>query len=176
MTSRTAAARPDETPAAGASSLGADSSGHQATTASSPLAAFWRELSTFGIIGVLNIFIDMGLYNWLRAGPLDGKVTTAKIISGAVATVFAWVGNRYWTFRHRENRPLHHEVVLFFAVNGVALAATSAWVAFAHYVLGARGALWENVHALIGIGIGTILRFVAYRTIVFGAAAEDPKA
>ena len=129
MTSRTAAARPDETPAAGASSLGADSSGHQATTASSPLAAFWRELSTFGIIGVLNIFIDMGLYNWLRAGPLDGKVTTAKIISGAVATVFAWVGNRYWTFRHRENRPLHHEVVLFFAVNGVALAATSAWVA-----------------------------------------------
>ena len=43
-------------------------------------------------------------------------------------------------------------------------------------MLGARGALWENVHALIGIGIGTILRFVAYRTIVFGAAAEDPKA
>lgn len=143
---------------------------------SSPLRIFWRELSTFGIVGVLNFVIDMGLFNWLRSGLLQDKITTATIVSGGVATVFAWIGNRYWTFRHRQNRPLHHEVVLFFVVNGLALAATTAWVAFAHYVLGARGTMWENVHKLIGIGIGTIIRFIAYRTVVFGEAAEDPEA
>lgn len=136
------------------------------------LSVFWRELTTFGFIGVLNIVVDLGLFNLLIQGPLNGKITTAKIASGAVATVFAWVGNRYWTFRSRQNRPMHHEVVLFFAVNGVALAATAGWVAFAHYSLGASSPFWVNVNALVGIGIGTVIRFIAYRTVVFGKDAE----
>lgn len=136
------------------------------------LSVFWRELTTFGFIGVLNVVVDLGLFNLLIHGPLSGKITTAKIVSGAVATVFAWVGNRYWTFRSRENRPMHHEVLLFFAVNGVALAATAGWVAFAHYSLGASSSFWVNVNALVGIGIGTVIRFIAYRTVVFGKDAE----
>ena len=137
------------------------------------VTTFWRELSTFGVIGVLNIIVDLGLFNLLVQGPLAGRLSTAKIVSGAVATVFAWIGNRYWTFRHRENRPVHHEVVLFFAVNGVALAITSAWVAFAHYALDVTDPLWVNVHVLIGIALGTLVRFLAYRTVVFGKAAEQ---
>lgn len=138
------------------------------------LSTFWRELSTFGVIGVINAIIDLGLFNLLINGPLDGKVTTAKFISGGVATIFAWIGNRYWTFRDRTNRPVHHEVILFFLVNGIALLATTAWVAFAHYVLHAHGSAWLNFHAILGIGIGTVIRFVAYRTFVFGASAEQP--
>ncbi|PWJ26069.1 putative flippase GtrA [Branchiibius hedensis] len=131
----------------------------------------WRELAKFGVIGAISFVIDLGGYNLLIAGPMAHKVTTAKIISGAVATAFAWVGNRFWTFRHRHNRPVHHEVFLFFAVNGVALAISAAWVAFAHYVLHAHGTLMLNVHAFIGIGLGTIFRFWAYRNVVF--ANED---
>ena len=152
----------------------ADSSARQAAEQSSTgrpprLALLWRELGAFGVIGVLNIFVDMGLFNLLVAGPLANKVTTAKIISGAVATVFAWIGNRYWTFKHRENRPVHHELALFVIVNAIALAATAGWVAFAHYVLHATGTLWINFHALVGIGIGTVIRFLAYRFVVFNA-------
>ena len=133
------------------------------------MSTFWHEVSSFGVIGLLNLFVDLGLYNLLIAGPLSHKLTTAKIISGAVATLLAWLGNRYWTFKHRENRPMHHEVALFFAVNGVALAATAGWVAFAHYVLGANGTLWNNFHAFLGIAIGTVIRFLAYRSVVFNA-------
>ncbi|WP_229749793.1 GtrA family protein [Flexivirga endophytica] len=129
--------------------------------------SLWRELAKFGVIGVVNIIIDMGLYNLLIAGPMPTKVTAAKIISGSVATLFAWVGNRYWTFRHRRNRPVHHEVVLFFGVNGVALAVSVLWVAFAHYVLGLDGKFWLNFNAMFGIGLGTIIRFWAYKQLVF---------
>lgn len=131
----------------------------------------WRELAKFGVIGAISFVIDLGGYNLLIGGPMSHKVTTAKIISGAVATAFAWVGNRFWTFRDRRNRPVHHEVVLFFGVNGIALAISAAWVAFAHYVLHAHGTLMLNVHAFIGIGLGTIFRFWAYRNVVF--ANED---
>lgn len=127
----------------------------------------WRELAKFGVIGLISFVIDLGGFNLLVGGPMENKVTTAKLISGGVATVVAWLGNRYWTFRHRRNRPVHHEVVLFFAVNGVALAVSAGWVAFAHYVFGVRGTLALNVAAFIGIGLGTLLRFWAYRKFVF---------
>lgn len=140
--------------------------------------SIWREAGKFGVIGVINVFIDLGLFNLLIDGPMNGKVTTAKIISGGVATVFAWVGNRYWTFRHRRNRAVHHEVVLFFVVNGIALAISAAWVAFGHYVLHMHGALWLNINAFIGIGLGTIFRFWTYRSFVFAheKVDEDPAA
>lgn len=129
--------------------------------------SLWRELAKFGVVGVVNIVIDMGLYNVLIDGPMHGKITAAKIVSGGVATAFAWIGNRYWTFRHRRNLPVHHEVVLFFVVNGIALGLSAIWVAFAHYTLGLQGKLWLNVNAVIGIGWGTIFRFWAYKRFVF---------
>ncbi|WP_246136567.1 GtrA family protein [Leekyejoonella antrihumi] len=131
------------------------------------VSVLWRELVKFGIIGVVSFVIDLGGFNWLVSGSLEHKVTTAKIISGGVATVFSWVGNRFWTFRHRHNRPVHHEAALFFAVNGVALAMSAGWVAFAHYLLNAQGALWLNINAFIGIALGTLFRFWTYRRFVF---------
>lgn len=129
--------------------------------------SLWRELAKFGVVGVVNIFIDIGLYNVLIAGPMASKITAAKIVSGSVATMFAWVGNRYWTFRHRRNRPVHHEVLLFLVVNGIALGISALWVAFAHYTLNLEGRFWLNVNAIISIGWGTIFRFWAYKRLVF---------
>ena len=140
--------------------------------------SLWRELAKFGVVGVVNICIDMGLYNVLIDGPMSGKITAAKIVSGAVATIFAWVGNRFWTFRHRHNRPVHHEVLLFVVVNGIALGISALWVAFAHYTLNLEGKFWLNVNAIISIGWGTIFRFWAYKRFVFRnePVADEPAA
>ncbi|YAL82557.1 GtrA family protein [Dermacoccaceae bacterium W4C1] len=132
----------------------------------------WREAAKFGIVGAICLVIDLGGFNLLVDGPLEGKVTTAKIVSGLIATAVAWIGNRWWTFRHRQNRPVSHEVTMFFVVNGIALALSSLWLAFTHYALGMDSRLATNLNAFIGIGIGTLFRFWAYRKVVF--SGEHP--
>jgi len=127
----------------------------------------YREMIKFGVVGLLAFVIDLGLANLLWQTVLSDKVTTAKIISGAVATLFSWVGNRQWTFRHRRSRPAHHEVVLFFGVNLVALGISAVTLYLSHYGLGLTSILADNVATIVGIGFGTLFRFWAYRRFVF---------
>ena len=127
----------------------------------------YREMIKFGVVGLLAFVIDLGLANLLWHTVMSDKVTTAKIISGAVATLFSWVGNRQWTFRHRRSRPAHHEVVLFFGVNIVALGISAVTLYLSHYGLGLTSILADNVATIVGIGFGTLFRFWAYRRFVF---------
>lgn len=133
----------------------------------------YREMIKFGVIGAIAFVIDLGGANLLWHTVLEHKVTTAKIISGAVATLFAWFGNRLWTFRHRRSRPATQEVLLFFAVNALALGIAAGVLALSHYGLGLQSRLADNVATIIGIGLGTVFRFVAYRFVVFSG---DPAA
>jgi len=127
----------------------------------------YREMIKFGVVGLLAFIIDIGLANLLWHTVLADKVTTAKIISGAVATLFAWVGNRQWTFRHRRSRPAHHEVALFFGVNAIALGISAITLTISHYGLGYTTILADNIATILGIGLGTLFRFWAYRRFVF---------
>lgn len=127
----------------------------------------YREMIKFGVVGALAFIIDIGGANLLWHTVLEDKVTTAKILSGIAATLFAWMGNRLWTFRHRRSREPLQEVLLFFAVNAVALAIAAGVLALSHYGLGFQTRLADNIATIIGIGIGTIFRFVAYRYFVF---------
>ena len=127
----------------------------------------YREMIKFGVVGIVAFVIDLGLANLLWHTVLSDKVTTAKIISGAVATLFAWFGNRQWTFRHRRSRPAHHEVALFFGVNLVALGISALVLYISHYGLDYTSILADNVATIIGIGLGTLFRFWAYRRFVF---------
>ncbi|QKE86179.1 GtrA family protein [Arthrobacter sp. NEB 688] len=121
----------------------------------------------FGVVGAIAFVIDLGGANLLWHTVLADKITTAKIISGAVATLVAWIGNRQWTFRHRRSRPVHHEVILFFGVNLVALGISAVVLAVSHYGLGFTSRLADNVATIVGIGLGTLFRFWAYRRLVF---------
>ena len=136
-------------------------------TARGAIDVIYREMIKFGVVGLLAFIIDIGLANLLWHTVLSDKVTTAKIISGIVATLFSWVGNRQWTFRHRRSRPAHHEVVLFFGVNGIALGISALTLYVSHYGLGYVSILADNVATIIGIGLGTLFRFWAYRKFVF---------
>lgn len=127
----------------------------------------YREMIKFGLVGTLAFVVDLGLANLLWHTVLEDRVTTAKILSGVAATTVAWLGNRQWTFRRRRNRPAHHEVAWFFGVNGVALVISAAVLALSHYGLGFTSTLADNVATVVGIGIGTLFRFWAYRRFVF---------
>ena len=133
----------------------------------------YREAIKFGVIGLLAFIIDMGSFNLLRRTLLEDKPTAAVIVSASIATAFAWVGNRTWTFRHRRNRPVHHEAALFAGTNGVALLIQAAAVAFSNYVLGFNSLTADNVAKVVAIGMGTIFRFWAYRRFVFAGEPID---
>jgi len=133
---------------------------------------FWRELAKFGVVGAVAFVIDFGGFNLLFYGPMAGHLATSKIVSGAVATVVAWVGNRLWTFRHRRHRPVHHEALLFFVVNGVGLLVSTGYLNATHDWLWWTSRAAVNLNTFIGIALATGLRFYAYRQLVF--AGERP--
>jgi putative flippase GtrA len=127
----------------------------------------YREMIKFGVVGGAAFVVDVGLFNLLRHTVLADKPSTAKVVSATVATAVAWLGNRAWTFRHRRNRPVHHEAALFVATNGVALLIGVGVIAFSHYVLDLTSLTADNIANLVGIGLGTLFRFWAYRRFVF---------
>jgi putative flippase GtrA len=86
----------------------------------------------------------------------------------AVATVVAWLGNRYWTFRHRRRATMRHEFMLFVVMNIGGLLIAVGCLGFSHYVLGLTSALADNISGnAVGLALGTVFRFWAYRQFVF---------
>jgi putative flippase GtrA len=135
----------------------------------------YREMVKFGTIGALAYLVDTYVYNLLRTGvwpveeaPLAHKPLLSKVVSVAVATVVAWLGNRYWTFRHRRRATIRAEFGLFVVMNvgGLAIALGCLW--FSHYVLDLTSALADNISGnVVGLVLGTLFRFWAYRQFVF---------
>jgi putative flippase GtrA len=131
------------------------------------------ELAKFGVVGGIGTVVDLGgaavLHSTYHQGPLE-----AKAISVAVATIVTYAGNRYWTFRHRENQSLLREGTLFVVLNLIGLAIAELLIAFTTYVLVLKGPVSYNLASLVGTGLGTIFRYFAYRKWVFLAPAAQP--
>jgi putative flippase GtrA len=101
---------------------------------------------------------------------------TAKTISTVIATVFAYQANREWTWKHRQRRGWVREYTLYFLLNAVGLVITLMPLAFSRYVLDLQSAVADNISAnIIGVGLGTLFRFWAYRRWVFPAVQEEPE-
>lgn len=143
----------------------------------------YREMLKFGVVGTIAFVIDVGGFNLLTTSlwpfgdpPLDGHEKIAKILSAAVAVLFAWLGNRYWSFRHRRQASKPRELFLFVVMNLIGILISVTCLAISHDLLGFTSALADNISGnILGIGLGTLFRFWAYRTFVFTAlAAPDP--
>lgn len=129
------------------------------------------ELARFGSVGAVAFVVDVGVFNLLRFGPgevLGGKPLTAKIIAVTVATLVAWIGNRYWTFSGTRTLTPVRELVAFGLVNVLGMSVAVGCLAFSHYVLGLTSALADNISAnVVGLLLGTAVRYFSYRQLVF---------
>jgi putative flippase GtrA len=140
-------------------------------------AAWWghlfKQLMKFGLIGGLGVVVDMGVFNWLRATVLSPSEVTwgpmaANIIATLVAIVFNWAGNRFWTFRkERHHTSTSREAIVFCAVSlaGMLIGLLPLW--FTHYGMGWTSPIADNISKLVGIGLGSVFRFVLYRWWVY---------
>src|SRR5699024_1790187 len=94
------------------------------------------------------------------------------------AILIAWWGNRNWTFAGRRSAPTagarSRELVQFIAVNLVGMAIGVGCLAVSHYLLGLTSPLADNISANgVGLVLGTVFRYVAYRYWVFTADDGD---
>lgn len=139
------------------------------------------EVIKFAVIGVINLVVNFAVVNLLWITVLRNGELKAKAIATIVATTCAYFMNRHWTYRDRPKSALKREYTLFLFFNAVGLAIEVAVVGVAKYGFDQTNILVFNVCTGIGIILGTIFRFWAYRTHVFkldtGAPAiEEPVA
>ncbi|TXK16240.1 GtrA family protein [Homoserinibacter sp. GY 40078] len=137
------------------------------------------QFTRFGVVGLVGLVIDFGVFNLLRLTVLspeqlhEGPVI-AKAISTALAIIANWIGNRYWTFREHRGRQLWREFAEFLVVSlgGMAIGLASLWVS--HYLLGFTSILADNIATnVVGLALGTLFRFSFYRLWVFAPHRGD---
>ncbi|MGW5669705.1 GtrA family protein [Micromonospora sp. NPDC003776] len=139
-----------------------------------------RELSKFATVGGFAFLIDLALFNYL-ASARHVPPLAAKTISTVVAATVAFLGNRFWTWRHRQRAHPAREYALFFFFNAVGLGIAVACLAISRYGLGAiwpavfQTPLADNIASfIVGTGLGTLFRFWSYRRFVFVEAGTPP--
>jgi putative flippase GtrA len=129
------------------------------------------EVAKFGVIGLVNIGVNSAVVNLLWLTPwLHHSQVKAKAIATIVAATSAYFMNRHWTYRNRPKSGLRREYTLFFAFNLVGLFIEVGAIWIAKYGLHRTDLLVLNIFSLLGIGLGTVFRFWAYRTHVFRLA------
>lgn len=132
-----------------------------------------REVAKFGVVGgvnyVVTVLVDLA---YLQIQP-DNHLT-AYIIANVAATCVAYLGSRYWTYKGREGGGAR-EMVLFAAINGIAIAMQAGIVALTYYGLDMTSKA-ENFFSefILAIGLGMAFRFFCYRTFIFPKAQPTP--
>ncbi len=123
-----------------------------------------HEVGKFGLVGLASTIITFLIQNALygHTGP-----TTSVILANAIATVFAYIGNRYWAFKHRKTTNMGRETVLFIFFNVVGTLIQTAFVDTNHYLLHNTDRLSLNIATVIGIVFATLFRLFCYRKFVF---------
>jgi len=136
-----------------------------------------REIGKFGVVGGIAFIVDITLFN-IASGVLGMGPLSAKTLSTVIAASVAFVGNRFWTWRHSVRSGLAREYGLYFFFNAVGLGIGLACLGISHYGLGSiwpgvfQTLLADNIAAnIVGVAVGTLFRFWAYRRFVFTVAA-----
>ncbi|MCL2423088.1 MAG: GtrA family protein [Micrococcales bacterium] len=132
--------------------------------------AWWTEMAQFLTVGGVAFVVDLGLFNLMLFGPghvLGHKPVTAKIIAALVATLVSWLGNRHWTFSERRSHRRGLELGLYATINAVALLIAPSVLYATTYWIGATGPVAANTASIVGIGIGTLVRYTGYKLWVF---------
>lgn len=140
----------------------------------------FAQLARFGVVGLVGLVVDIGVFNILRATLLEPSVVhegplIAKVISTSLAIAANYFGNRYWTFGATKRTQVVREGVEFVLVSVGGMLITLACLWISHYALGFTSVLADNIAGnVVGLGLGTAFRFAFYRSWVFHPSRSMP--
>jgi putative flippase GtrA len=144
------------------------------------MRALFVQLTRFGLVGLVGLVIDVAVFNALiftvlSAESLHEGPLIAKIISTSLAIVANWLGNRHWTFRAVRRAQWWREGLEFAAASLVGMGVSLGCLWVSHYALGFTSPLADNIATnVVGLGLGTAVRFTLYRLWVFKNVPLEP--
>lgn len=131
-----------------------------------PLGNLFNEILHFGIIGVFNTLLGIGLtmlfYNFLHWG-----YWTSTITEYTIGSIFSYVANKKLTFKVKGNTK---KTAIRFAINIVicfALAYGAARPVVRLVLSDFSKKVVENVAIVVGNGIFIVLNFIGQKFFVF---------
>lgn len=135
-----------------------------------------REFSAFVMVGVVATAVSASLYNLFAHTPALGEAAATQqpmvafVLANAVGMAVSFVGTRWWVFHDRHAIGPAGGLLGFVVINILSWAVPLASLSFSRYVLGLSSALADNLAVnVIGLGLGTVLRFWALRASTFAA-------
>lgn len=140
----------------------------------SRIKAFFFELAKFGLIGVTNTVIDLGLFNLFIyfSHVSDGyMVSVFKSFSVLAAIINSFIWNKYWSFAKKDSENVGEEFTHFLAVSLIGLLMNVGITSFVVNVMttpaGFSDKAWANIGALIATVLVLTWNFVGYKFFVF---------
>jgi putative flippase GtrA len=124
----------------------------------------------FSAVGALSYVLDVVVFNLLRLSglPFLGGPLPAKTAGVVIATLFAWLGSRYYTFKRHKRPDPGREFVEFVIVAGIGYGINVGVLYLSHYVFGFHSLLADNLAAnIVGALLASAVRFVLYRWVVY---------
>jgi len=122
-----------------------------------------HEGAKFLVIGAIGTVVTFGIANALKSIGEYKAITVATI----VATVVTYLGNRYWSFKHRQGHGTTRDSVVFFVLNAIGLVIYYACIGVTDLAGVRHEVVWYNVALIVGTGLGTLFRFWSYRKWVW---------
>ncbi len=132
------------------------------------------ELGKYGIIGVLNTFLDAGVYNLLifATNTSSGFMVDIFFIAAFVITVinsFFW--NKFWSFGEKKIENIKTEAVQFFSISAVVAIVNGVILHVIVNIIGAPisidSKIWANLALALTIITAFLGNFFGYKFIVF---------
>jgi putative flippase GtrA len=139
----------------------------------STVRKLYAEMLKFGVVGAVGVASDFGSSNlfWKYTGLSH---TVASIGGTCVATVTAYIGNRYWVFRDRPADARRREMAMFALISLIGLIIESSFVFVGDRVLGFHSIAAANVAKfVVGLPVAGAFRFTASHLFVFPEAADS---
>jgi putative flippase GtrA len=121
-----------------------------------------HEGAKFGIVGLTGVVVVIAGNDFLHFG-LGVEKYISLTLATIAATIITFLGNRYWSFRHREGGSARNDTILFFVLNAVGLLIQWVCLWIVTDAIGLSDRFWYSAATLFGIGLGTLFRFWSYR-------------
>ncbi len=140
----------------------------------SRIRPFFFQLAKFGLIGVANTVVDLGIYNlfiYLSDVSTGYMIVVFKSFSVLAAIVNSYVWNKFWSFEKKGVRNVGEEFAQFLMVSLVGLLLNVGITAFVVNIIGAPFGVdektWANIGGLTASMLVLTWNFIGYKFLVF---------